>query len=102
MKEKIKGVRYNYLIDFSKMEFQIYAICKEDNKQSSITNLNTIIGEIVEPVLKTNEIENSWVEVDFKIGKKLFSIARNTFKDKHWINYLEKNLDEDKLQGGWN
>jgi hypothetical protein len=102
MKQKIKGIRYDYEIDFSKTEFQIFAICKEDNRQSSITNLNTIVGEIVEPILKTNEIENSWVEVDLKKGEKLFSLAIITFTDKHWIEYLEKNLNEDKQQGGWN
>jgi hypothetical protein len=104
MKQKITGNKYNYLIELSEQRiFQILCICKMDkSKKSAITNVNAIIGEILQPVLGTDEIEDSFVDVDSRIGKNLFSSAVEIFKDKNWLCYLEKNLDEDIEQGGWN
>ncbi len=106
MKQKIIGKRYDYSIELlnrkTKSAFQILCLHKETNRKSAITNLNTIIGEIIEPVLKTNEIEDSIIDVNIESGKELFAVATDAFNDKHWVEYLENDLDEDLEQGGWN
>ena len=106
MRKKISGNQYDYFIELSHHKngssFRILCLSKKDNRKSAITNVNTVIGEIIEPVLKTNEIEGSAIDVNMKTGKKLFANAVDTFTDKYWVAYLEKNLDKDKEEGGWN
>jgi hypothetical protein len=103
MNQQIKGYRYNYSIRLTDTDyFEIIAIRKQNKRYSTITNFNTIISEIIEPVLKIYNIEDTIIKVDKQIGKKLFDLAFNTLNDKQWIKYLEKKLDEDFEMGGWN
>jgi len=98
MNQNIEGNRYDYVIKYSdKRSFVIYAIRKKDGRESPITNLNTIIGGVIYPILDTDRIEDSDLYIkDKKIGKKLYKFAIKTLTDKHWVNkYLESELDED-------
>jgi len=98
MKRSIKGNRYDYVIKYSdKGYFVIYATRKKDGRRSPITNLNTIIGQVISPVLNLDCIENSDLYVkNKKKGKKLYRYAIKTLTDKHWVSrYLESDLDED-------
>ena len=97
MKQNIKGNEYDYIVRFEDMIFEIIAIRKNDGKRSSITNLNTIISEIIEPVLNTTNIEETYLRVeDLQKGKSLFDSTIALFNDTYWVSkYLEKVLDED-------
>jgi hypothetical protein len=98
MKQNIEGNRYDYVVEYSKKEyFIIYAIRKKDGRKSAITNLNTIIGEVIYPVLNTTCVENSDLDIKNKrMGRKLYKFAIKVLSDKHWVNkYLESDLDED-------
>jgi len=98
MKQSIEGNRYDYVIKYSKKKsFVIYATRKKDGRKSAITNLNTIIGEVISPILKTTDIEHSdlYIKNEEK-GRKLYKFAIKTLTDKHWVSkYLESDLDED-------
>jgi len=98
MEQQIEGNRYVFIVKLLHHKFfEIIAIRKIDNKKSSITNLNKIISEIIEPVLDTTDIDEDFLYVtDFKVGKNIFERAINTLNDTDWVNkYLENELDED-------
>ena len=98
MIQHIEGNRYDYTIKYlDNGVFEVSTIRKKDGRKSSITNLNMIIGEIIEPVLNTNNIEDSHLEIKERaIGEKLYKRAVRIFSDKQWISkYLECQLDDD-------
>jgi len=101
------GNRYDVAIitDAKNGHFELSALHKNSGRRSSVTNLNIIISEILEPVLK---IEGEDVETSIRVSNhtkhgRLVKKAMRCLEDKHWvINYLEKAFDEDKKLGGWN
>lgn len=97
MEQNINGFRYEFIVYFEDNYFEISAIRKRDGRKSAITNLNIIISEIIEPILKDNNFEDSFLIVEnSKIGRKLFEHSIEILSDKNWTNrYLEKYLDED-------
>ncbi len=103
---KITGNRYDYLIQLVPRKrgstFEIISWYKEDNSQSSITNVNAVIGEIISPFIESDEVEDSSIDTSRKIGKQLFDNAVDAFGSNNWLLYLEDDLDEDKELGGWN
>ena len=51
----LEGNRYDYMVKYSNKGYlEISTIRKKDGRKSSITNLNKIIAEIIEPILDTN------------------------------------------------
>ena len=106
MKEEIKGVRYNYIVALNKEGkdfcFQIFSLHKESQRKSSITNLNWILSEIISSIIDIEKVEDSWVYLNKEKCEKLFDVALANFNNKAWINYLEAELDEDRVNGGWN
>jgi len=97
MKQHLEGNRYNYMVEYSNDRyFEISTIRKKDSRKSAITNLNQIIGNIIEPILNTNCIEESYLYIDKENGRKLYEFAIELLSDKHWVSqYLEYELDED-------
>jgi len=97
MEQHIKGNRYDYVVKYLDNEyFEISTIRKKDSRKSAITNLNKIIGEIIEPILNTTCIEESYLYIDKERGRKLYEFAIEALSDKHWVSqYLESELDED-------
>ena len=98
MEQYIEGNRYDYIVKLiGDVVFEVTAIRKNDGKKSAITNLNSIIGEIIYPIVNTIYIENTYLNVvDFQKGKKLFDSAIDSLNGTYWVNnFLEKDLDED-------
>jgi len=98
MEQKIEGNEYNFVVKLTDNKiFEIIATRKSDNRKSSITNLNVVIGEIVYPILNTIYVDDTSLNVDnFQIGKNLFDLAVDTLNDTFWVSrYLESYLDED-------
>ncbi len=106
MKKIISGNKYDFKVILTRKQrgslFEIQSLYKMDKSLSTITNVNVIISELLEPILKTNEFQDSTIIVDFKNGQKLFNTAVEFFNDKNWIGFLEGELDEDRREGGWN
>ncbi|MDR0303770.1 MAG: hypothetical protein LBH98_03240 [Chitinispirillales bacterium] len=95
MKKQISGKRYDYIIELSEGYFEVIAIRKQDKRRSAITNVNYIIGEIIEPILKTRDIPDTIIKVNKKDGLNLFSSAVDALNDEIWGRYLENQLYED-------
>jgi hypothetical protein len=79
------------------MYFEVIAISKFNGKKSAITNLNTIISEIIYPILNTTQVEETFLFIeDLQISKNLFDSAIDILNDTSWVDkYLEYELDED-------
>jgi len=101
------GNRYDVTVksDTTNGYFEIFAMHKTTSKQSSVTNLNIVISEILNPILETKnkDIEsNIWITNHIKHGQ-LVKWATKCFKDKYWIiNHLEEAFDDDRELGEWN
>ena len=75
--------------------FEIVANCIADKIKSSITNLNFIVSELVQPLIQIEDYE-SWIIINKQIGKQLYKDEIELFNDIEWLNYLELNLKDDK------
>ncbi|MCL2289485.1 MAG: hypothetical protein FWC34_02095 [Bacteroidetes bacterium] len=98
MEQHLKGNRYDYVVKYSDNGyFEISTIRKKDGRKSAITNLNRIISEVIEPILNTIYVEESYLYViDKEVGRKLYQTAIEVLSDKQWVSqYLEKELDDD-------
>lgn len=84
----------------NKTYFEIIATDLIKNTKSSITNLNFIISELIEPIVQLKDYE-TLIVVNKNGGIKIFEEAIKLFKDTEWINLLELKLQEDKEIGGW-
>ena len=105
MKEQIEGNSYNYIIELEEGEneycFEIRSLYKGDNSKSVFTNVNFIIGELVEPIINIVPEESTINMTDKKKATLLYYTAIKIFKDRTWINGLEDYLDEDRSCGEW-
>lgn len=105
MNELIDGNRYKYSIELEKVNnnyfFEILSQFKEQNRKSTITNVNFIISEIIFPIIGTSDLETTIV-LNKKNGEKLFDTTISIFNVPDWIDRLEIALDEDREIGGWN
>lgn len=98
IERKIDGNRYKFIVKLINDDyFEVVAVRKQDNKRSSVTNLNTIIGEIIYPVLGVADMQDAFVNVDnVRVGRKLFDFAVKSISNTYWVsNHLENDLDED-------
>ncbi len=100
-----KGNRYDYQvdIDFEYRTFEIYSKHLVSKRYSPITNINYIISELSDSLSEKDLIEGSIWEVE--TSEKLKKLKENTdiiFRSKKSIDFLEKQLDQDRLLGGWN
>ena len=104
MQKRISFKEYNFRIilegekdDYS---FEIIAYDKVNNTKSSITNLNFIISELIEPIT-SNEDYESFIDVNKKKGKEMFNRTIEHFNDEKWFSHLIDKIEEDKLAGVW-
>ncbi len=112
MKQKFEGIRYDYIIELDhgddESHFEIKSMHKPDGCKSCITNVNYVLSEFVLPILNPNDLDE--YEVDFEStivashaeGEALFQNAVSFFQAKTGLEWLEKELDNDKNLGGWN
>ena len=84
--------------------FEMVATHKGSKRQSSVTNLNYVINEVLGRVLDAKEIDDmtdSWLHVkDMEKFKKLVAAAKKFLK--RIDPDFESALDEDMKEGGWN
>lgn len=85
----------------NKTYFEIIATDLTKNTKSSITNLNFIISELIEPIYKIEDYESIFM-INNEIGKNLFFSSVNSFSNKEWVKYLEVMIENDKQEGEWN
>lgn len=105
MTTKYNGNRYNYQIEISPKHrtFEIYSKHLSSKSYSCITNINFIISELSDSLSEKDFIEDSmWKIETLKKLEKLKEETITIFKSKKSIHFLEKLLDQDRLQGGWN
>jgi hypothetical protein len=104
-KEYFTGNRYNFQVQIRKLKsdflFEINSQHIESKQKSTITNLNFLVSELIQPILEVN-IDETTILLDKNQGKRLFKKTISVFKNKSWILLLEENLDEDRNIGGWN
>ena len=104
MKKTVKAKSYLFYIhlreDKAMGYFEIIANCIVDKTKSSITNLNFIIAEIIEPIIKFDDYETTII-VDKNIGREIYNKSIELFNDLEWLNQLERELEEDKSGGEW-
>lgn len=105
MKAKILGYRYKFIVELEKNDnnysFEILSSYNSTEQNSTITNVNFIISELIYDITQTNDIDTT-IYLNKIDGVKLFRKSISSFKDKSWIKSLEKALDEDRNIGGWN
>lgn len=105
MKAKIFGYRYKFIVVLEKNDnnysFEILSSYNRTQQDSTITNVNFIISELIYEIIQTNDIDTT-INLNKIDGIKLFRKSIASFKVKSWIKSLEKALDEDRNLGGWN
>lgn len=104
MKIRINGITYQYEIlsvpRSGRFHFSIRAIHLLSSRSSTITTVNPILSEFS---ISDNDIklkESIW-EVDKKQSTSLMLTAKEILSHRYYIKYLEKILDEDRLQSEW-
>jgi len=80
--------------------FFIKARCKATGRFSYINNLNTILSEFHIEVDDPKVAESIWVVSKCEIGD-FINIAKQSFSDSFFLDYLERRLDEDRTEGEW-
>lgn len=105
MEKKHHGKKYEYQIvaDFKNCIFEIHSKHIETNSVSTITNLNFILSEFASYYYQYEEME----ETTWKIKKNdtmeiLWKMTNRCFENTDFILTLEKELDIDRICGGWN
>ena len=105
MKINYDGNRYNYQVEINQnyRTFEVYSKHLFSNNYSTITNLNFIISELSNSLSEKDFIEESTWKVEsinkLDILKEKIEII---FNDQKSIVFLESQLDQDRLLGGWN
>jgi len=105
MEKKFIGFKYAYLIvaDLEAFYFEIQSKYIDENRSSTITNLNYLLSELGNYYTKNDEVEEStWIIKSNIRLRKLWQITNELFNDNGFIKYLEEKLDEDRACGGWN
>lgn len=105
MKINYDGNRYNYQVEINQnyRTFEVHSKHLFSNNYSTITNLNFIISELSNSLSEKDFIEESTWKVEsinkLDILKEKIEII---FNDQKSIVFLESQLDQDRLLGGWN
>jgi len=100
----VQGMKYNFEIVLqnkaSDCLFFIRVICKSTRRVSCINNLNVILSafniEIDDP-----KVEDSMWIVTGKEACNLEEAGKRLLSDSFFLNYLERQLDEDRMLGEW-
>jgi len=98
--KNINGKRYRFEIEAGHAHFAIKAQCKTTGRYSFINNLNAIISAFNVNLNDFRFCESIW-DVTSQETKKFKAIAKKLFTDRCFISYLEKKLDEDRIEGEW-
>lgn len=100
----IKGRKYNFeIVSYTRKEdfcFFIRAICKSTMRFSCINNLNAILSVFEIDVNDPKVADSMWIVTKNEICK-FADIMRQFLSDSSCLNYLERQLDEDRELGEW-
>ncbi len=100
----IDGTKYSFKVviygEENDFAFFIKAICKTTWRTSCINNLNTILSELGVDAYDDKFGDSMW-EVTKKEAKRFFRISKEILSDSIYINYLERQLDFDRVAGEW-
>lgn len=105
MTTNYNGNRYNYQVEINQKHrtLEIYSKHLISKSYSPITNINFIISELSNSLSEKDFFEESTWEIEtLKKLNKLKEKIDIIFKSGKSIDLLEKLLDQDRLQGGWN
>ncbi|HSW53453.1 MAG TPA: hypothetical protein VLH59_00065, partial [Ignavibacteriaceae bacterium] len=95
MKTKILGYRYKFIVELEKKDnnysFEILSSYNSTQQNSTITNVNFIISELIYDITQTTDIDTT-LYINKIDGVKLFRKSVSFFNDKSWIKSLEKAL----------
>jgi predicted small integral membrane protein len=100
----IDGTKYSFVVvsegEGNDFAFHIRAICKTTRRTSCINNLNTILSELGVNAYDDKFGDSMW-EVTKKEAKRFFKISKEFLSDFTYLNYLERQLDFDRVAGEW-
>lgn len=100
----IKGRKYNFeIVSYAIKEdfcFFIRAICKSTRRFSCINNLNAILSVFEIDVNDPKVADSTWIVTKNEIYK-FVDIIRQFLSDSSCLNYLERQLYEDRELGEW-
>ncbi|OFY94013.1 MAG: hypothetical protein A3K10_18050 [Bacteroidetes bacterium RIFCSPLOWO2_12_FULL_31_6] len=104
MKSIIKTKPFNFSINLIEIEnycsFEIIAVSNNNKTKSSITNLNFIISELIEPIIAFENYEST-IQINKNIGNGIYNNSIKLFNDSEWLNYLFNVLEDDITAGEW-
>ena len=104
MKTNINGIDYLYEVisipKKGKYHFSINAIHKLSRRLSTITTINPILSEF-NVIESDRRCKKSIWEVNITESNSFVRIAKDILSDKYYQKYLEKVLDEDRMQSEW-
>ena len=105
MKRFFNGENYNFQItaNFQYKTFEILAKHLKSSKVSSITNTNVILSQYDEIISQKDFVEETeWKLKDNATLQLLISKSLTWFENISFVHYIEKELDKDMVEGGWN
>ena len=85
--------------------FFIEAVDKSTRRFSHVTNMNKFLSEIAGDELELDPDDpvfedSSWLGPNNRV-RKWFNNAKDLLKDKKYLQYIERALDDDRLAGEW-
>ena len=104
-KINFKGNRYVYQVDINQ-RYRTFEVCSKhlySKSYSTITNINYVISELSNSLSEKDIIEElTWkIETINKLDMLIEKIEV-IFKNQKSIEFLENQLDQDRLLGVWN
>jgi len=100
----VQGKKYDFKV-VAKYEppafcFFIEAECRATGRFSCINNLNTVLSAFNIKIDGPKAAESMWVVTKDEIDD-FIDTAREFLSDSYFLNYLERRLDEDRMEGEW-
>ncbi len=80
--------------------FSIRAICRDSGRYSSINNLNAILS-LLDVDVEDQQFEDSTWIVSEKQVDAFSKVVHCALSDESFVDYLEKGIDDDRLEGEW-
>lgn len=104
MKFTVNTKPYNFSINLreikNKCSFEIIAIDNNNKTKSTITNLNFIISELIQPIISFKDYEST-IQINKNIGNEIYNTSIKLFNDAEWLHYLFNALEDDINAGKW-
>ncbi len=100
----IQGGKYSFGIFSEKEEqdccFFVRAIAKPSRKSSCINNLNAMLSEFGIDIEDPRFADSQWV-VSKEKAQQFSDIATEALSNRSFLEYIERQLDEDRSLGEW-